>query len=60
MIKYEISYQKTNKFCCNLGIYSLETEKEKKKYMDDYESKWSSLKKRQKQTDLGEVLTVKY
>ena len=30
MTKYEITYQQTNIFCCNLGIYSLETEEEKK------------------------------
>lgn len=60
MIKYEISYQKPNNFCCNLGIYSLETEKEKKKTHGWLWVKVIQPKKRQKQTDLGEVLLVKY
>lgn len=60
MIKYEISYQETNIFRCNLGIYSLETEKEKKKIYGWLWLKVIQPKKRQKQTDLGEVLPVKY
>lgn len=29
MTKYEITDQQTNIFCCELGIYSLETEEKK-------------------------------
>lgn len=43
-------------------MYSLETEEDKKKKRNTWvtESKWSSLKQRQMQTDLGEILPAKY